>query len=162
VSTEPSSLITSRSEFHAALRLAFAEAAAKGSRELWLCDNDFADWPLGERAVIEQLGLWAASSRKMTLVALTFDEVSRRHARWVQWRQQWSHIVDCRTNTDFEAGELPTLFLATGTLTVRLPDPVHHRGSVSRQKADEVRCKEVIDAVLQRSVEAFPATTTGL
>ena len=46
------SLITNRAEFHAALRQAFAEAATAGSRELWLADNDFADWPLGERDVI--------------------------------------------------------------------------------------------------------------
>jgi hypothetical protein len=162
MSTEPSSLITSRSEFHTAIRLAFAEAAAKGSRELWLCDSDFADWPLGERTVIEQLGIWAASSRKMMLVARNFDEVARRHARWVQWRQHWSHIVSCRVNAELEAGDMPTVLLATGAITVQLPDPVHHRGSVSRQRADEVRCKELIDAVLQRSVEAFPATTTGL
>ena len=41
---------------------ALADAARAGCRELWLCDADFADWPLGERAVIEQpdaLGLRA-------------------------------------------------------------------------------------------------------
>jgi len=80
----------------------------------------------------------------------------------VQWRQHWSHIVSCRVNAELEAGDMPTVLLATGAITVQLPDPVHHRGSVSRQRADEVRCKELIDAVLQHSVEAFPATTTGL
>jgi hypothetical protein len=155
-------LITSRGEFHAALRLAFTEAAAQGSREIWLCDNDFADWPLGERAVIEQLGHWAYSSRKLTLIARHFDDVARRHARWVEWRRQWSHIVSCRTNNELEAGEMPTLLLASGTLSVRLSDALHHRGRLSRERADEVRCKELIDAVLQRSEEAFPATTTGL
>jgi hypothetical protein len=161
--TEPRpGLISTRGEFHAALRLAFTEAAAAGSRELWLCDNDFADWPLGERAVIEQLGHWAASSRRMTLVAHNFDEVARRHARWVEWRRQWSHIVSCRTNRELEAGEMPTVLIASGTLSVRLADPLRHRGRLSRDKADEIRCREAIDAVLQRSEEAFPATTTGL
>ena len=155
-------LITSRSEFHDALRLGFAEAAARGSPQLWLCDSDFADWPLGERAVIEQLTQWAVSSRKLLLVARTFDEVARRHARWVEWRRQWSHIVSCRANNELEALDMPTVLLAHGTLTVRLSDPIHHRGRVSRDKADEVRCKELVDAVLQRSEEAFPATTTGL
>jgi hypothetical protein len=111
MSNEPSSLITSRSEFHAALRLAFVEAAAQGSRELWLCDNDFGDWPLGERAVIEQLSLWAASSRKMTLVALTFDEVSRRHARWVQWRQQWSHMSPAAPTRSLKLASFRLCFL---------------------------------------------------
>jgi hypothetical protein len=96
-------LITSRSEFHQALRDAFAEAAAAGSRELWLVDPDFADWPLGERAVVDCLDEWAASSRHLNLLAQNFDEVARRHARWVAWRRQWAHIVSCRTNTEIEA-----------------------------------------------------------
>ena len=158
----PGTLIATRGEFQSALRLAFAEAAATGSRELWLIDNDFADWPLSERAVIEHLTEWAASSRKITLLARNFDELARRHARWVEWRRQWSHIVSCRTNTELEAGDMPTLLLAIGTVSVRLSDSVHHRGRVSHDTADEIRCKEMIDAVLQRSEEAFPATTTGL
>ena len=162
MSANPGSLITTRREFHAALRQGFAEAAASGCRELWLCDNDFADWPLGERAVIEHLGEWAASSRKLTLLARSFDEVARRHGRWVDWRRQWSHIVSCRTNNEFEAGEMPIVLLASDTISVRLSDPVHYRGRLSRDKADEVRCRELIDTVLQRSEEAFPATTTGL
>ena len=155
-------LITTRSEFHNALKLGFAEAAASGSREIWLCDDDYADWPLGELAVVEQLSRWAASSRRLTLLARSFDEVARRHGRWVAWRRQWSHIVHCRTNNELEAGEMPTLLLASSALNVRLSDPVRHRGLASYDKADEVRCKEAIDAVLQRSIEAFPATTTGL
>ena len=95
-------------------------------------------------------------------MARTFDEVARRHARWIEWRRQWSHIVTCRTNSELEAGDMPTLFLAAGTLTVRLSDSVHHRGRVSRDKSEEIRCKELVDAVLQRSEEAFPTTTTGL
>ena len=160
--TESDTLITSRAEFHAALRTAFAEVAATGCRELWLCDNDFADWPLGERAVVEELTLWAASSRRLVLLARHFDEVARRHPRWVEWRRGWSHIVSCRTNVELVTGEFPTLLLAGGTLSVRLSDAVHHRGRLSHDRADELRCKEQIDAVLQRSEEAFPATTTGL
>ena len=155
-------LITTRSEFHAALRQALAEAADAGSRELWLSDPDFADWPLGERDIVDQLARWAASSRRITLLAGTFDEVARRHPRWVAWRRQWSHIVGCRTNRELPSEELPTLLCAAGTVSVRLVDRVHHRGRISHDRADELRCKEQFDAVLQRSEEAFPATTTGL
>ena len=156
------SLISSRAEFQTALRQAFAEAAAAGSRELWLSDIDFADWPLGERDVIESLSQWAASSRKLMLVANHFDAVARYHPRWVTWRRQWSHIVSCRTNTEVEAAEIPSLLIAVGTVSVRLSDVVHHRGRVAHDRAEELRCKELIDAVLQRSEEAFPATSTGL
>lgn len=155
-------LITSRNEFHLALRRGFSEAASAGARELWLADNDFADWPLGERDVIETLVQWVASSRRLTLLASTFGEVARLHPRWVTWRRQWSHVVSCRTNTELEAGAMPTLLIASGTVTVRLSDTVHHRGRLSHDRAEELRCRELIDAVLQRSEEAFPATSTGL
>ena len=154
--------ITSRSEFHDALRHAFEQAATAGCRELWLCDADFADWPLGERAVVEQLTLWAAPQRCITLLAYSFDELARRHPRWVEWRRLRAHIVHCRCNTDLERAKFPTLLLAPGLLSVVLHDPVHHRGRASRDAADVLRGKELIDAVLQRSDEAFPATTTGL
>lgn len=155
-------LITSRSEFHAALRHAFERAAEAGSRELWLVDEDFADWPLGERAVVDQLQRWASSSRRLVLVARSFDEVERRHARWVAWRRPWSHIVGCRANTELEPGAVPTLLLAEPTLSVRMSDIERYRGRVSSDLAEQVRCREAIEAVLQRSHEAFPATTTGL
>ncbi len=80
-------VIASRSEFHIALREAFAEAASTGCRELLLCDSNFTDWPLGERAVVEQLAQWAASHRRLTLLAEDFAELARRHPRWVEWRQ---------------------------------------------------------------------------
>ena len=156
------STITSRAEFHAALRQALAETATAGSRELWLADNDFADWPLGEHDVVERLGEWVASSRRLTLLANNFDEVARRHPRWVTWRRQWAHVVSCRANTELEASEVPTLLIAASTVTVRLSDPLHYRGRISRDRADELRCKELFDAVSQRSEEAFPATSTGL
>jgi hypothetical protein len=162
MSNDPGKLITTRSEFHDALRNAFEQAAEQGSLEIWLSDDTFADWPLGERAVIDSLTRWAASSRKLVLIARTFDELARRHSRWVIWRRQWSHIVSCRSNAELETGEFPTLLIASETVTVRLADSIHHRGRVSHDMADEIRCKEVIDAVLQRSEEAFPATTTGL
>lgn len=162
MASESHGLIASRKAFQDALYRAFAEGAAVGCRELWLCDANFADWPLGERAVVEQLTQWAGSQRRLTLLATTFDEVVRRHPRWVEWRRQWSHVVHCRTNTDLETGQMPSLLLAPGLMSVRLTDTVHWRGRWSRESADEVPCRELIDAVLQRSEEAFPVTVTGL
>ena len=154
--------ITSRGEFHEALRSAFADAAAQGCREIWLCDIDFADWPLNEPAVIGHLTQWARAHRKLTLVAQHFDEIPRRHARWMAWRRTWSHVVECRANVELEAGKMPSLLLAPGLVTVRLFDPLRYRGSASRSEADAVHARELIDAVLQRSDEAFPVTSLGL
>ncbi len=155
-------LIESRKEFHEAVREALAEAARVGCREIWIVDDDFADWPLGERAVVEQLTQWASAHRRFTVIARNFDDLARRHTRWVQWRRTWSHVVHCRTNNELEAGQMPCLLLAPGLGSVRLFDAIHHRGVVSRETADAIQWREVVDAVLQRSEEAFPATTLGL
>ncbi len=155
-------LIASHSEFHAAVHAAFAEAAALGCREIWLSDIDYANWPLNEPALIDNLTQWAKSHRKLTLLAQHFDEFARRHARWVAWRRHWSHVVECRANVELEAGRMPTMLLAPGLVTVRLVDPIRYRGSVSRSAADAIHARELIDAVLQRSEEAFPVTSLGL
>jgi hypothetical protein len=161
--TEPSyALITTRGEFHAALRAALKEVAEQGCREVWISDLDFADWPLSDADVLDSLTQWAQGHRHLTVLAQHFDDVVRRHPRWVEWRRQWSHIVECRANTELEAAQVPTMLLAPGVLALRLVDPVRYRGSVSHQAGDLVRCRESLDAVLQRSVETFPVTTLGL
>ena len=155
-------LITSRSEFHDALRDAFAEIAAAGCREICISDSDFADWPLSDPAILASLTHWAQKHRKLTLLAQHFDEVARRHGRWVEWRRQWSHVVECRANTELEAAQVPTLLLAPGMVVVRLVDPIRYRGSVSHEASDMLQARELVDAVLQRSEETFPVTTLGL
>jgi hypothetical protein len=155
-------LITSRSEFHEALRLALAEVAAVGCRELFMSDADFSDWPLSEPAVLESLTQWARSHRRLTMLAQQFDDLARRHGRWVEWRRQWSHLVECRTNTELEAAKVPTMLLAPGVVMVRLVDTLRYRGSLARAAADMVQGRELLDAVLQRSEETFPVTTLGL
>ena len=155
-------IITSRSEFLQALRDGFALAAAQGCRELLLSDPDFADWPLGEPAVLDHLTRWAFAHRKLTMLGGHFDEVSRRHARFAQWRRQWSHVIDCRVPEEDQARGLPTVWLAPGLVTLRLLNPEQFRASWSTEAGDALRTREHLDALLQRSVEGFPATTLGL
>jgi hypothetical protein len=90
-------IITSRVEFHDALKEAFGLMADKGCREVYLADPTFADWPLGDRSVIDNLTRWAYAHRKLVLLSESFEEFPRRHSRWVEWRRQWSHVVQCRT-----------------------------------------------------------------
>lgn len=154
--------IASRSEFHAAVRSAFDEAADQGCREIWLCDTDFADWPLGEIAVVESLGRWAHSHRRLLLVAQSYDEFPRRHPRWVEWRRRWAHVVSCRSVTDLEPGQFPTAMWCQDRRAVRLVDPIRYRGSVSGDAVTLTAVREAIDAIAQRSEEAFPVTMLGL
>lgn len=157
-----SRIITSRVEFHDALREAFAFVADKGCREVFIADPTFSDWPLGERAVLDNLTRWAFAHRKLTVLAESFDEFPKRHARWVEWRRQWSHVVDCRCVDEADAGHLKGLLLAPGLITLRVLDPEHYRASLSFDPADTTRVRDALDALLQRSEEAFPVTTLGL
>ena len=158
----PNLMITSRSEFHDTLRSAFAEVAGAGCRELWLSDPSFADWPLGERVVVESLTQWVQSQCRITLLADTFDEVTRRHPRWVAWRRHWAHVVHCCTKSERVPGPVPTLFLASGLFSLNMADSMRFRGRLSRDAPDMILDRETLDAVLQHSEAAFPATTTGL
>ena len=155
-------LITTRLEFHDALREAFTDIADTGCREVFACDADFADWPLDAPWVLEPLTRWALPHRKLTIIAREFDEFPRRHPRFTEWRRSWSHVVDCRLLDEADAVQPPVLLLAQSLVIVRLVDPLRPRGSLSREAGDLLRNRELVDAVSQRSGEGFPATILGL
>lgn len=159
---DDANLIDGRKEFEDAVRATLAEAAAAGWRELILCDPDFENWPLGERAVVESLTQWIGGNRRLTLIAMHFDEVARRHSRWVRWRNQWAHLVSCRAVTEMPADDVPVLLIAPGALTLQLDDRVRFLGRVSRVPAVALLARERVDVISQRSVEALPVTTLGL
>lgn len=153
-----------RREFDAALREALGRIAeASEAREIFLCDPDFADWPLGERSVVSLFDAWALSHRRLVVIACGFDDLARRHPRWVAWRQRWSHVVDCRLLGDVEASACPSLLHAPKVCTLRRLDVHRHRGVYS--EGDEPVDRAVraqFDALLQRSEPGFPVTTLGL
>jgi hypothetical protein len=154
--------IDSRAEFLDAVRSALARADEQGAREIVLGDPNFADWPLNERTVIDTLSHWIDSTRRLVIFAHSFDELARRQLRFVEWRRQWAHVVQCRNDPDLEAEQVPTLLFVPGYVCVRILDRVHYRGTVSNRPVDLTESQERVDALLQRSVEAFPVTTLGL
>ncbi|MEO6407697.1 MAG: hypothetical protein ABIO45_02985 [Burkholderiaceae bacterium] len=156
------SRIASRGDFHSAVRHAISQAAETGCRELWWSDADFADWPISEPAVLEDLRRWARPHRKLVLLAQGFDAVARRHPRWVDFRRAWSHVVECRGIDELDAGPMPSVLLASGLLVLRLADPVRWRGSVSRDAAVMAQTREQLASMSQRSTLAFPSTVLGV
>jgi hypothetical protein len=156
------SAITSRAEFQDAVRSTLGHAEEAGSREIFLVDPTFADWPLGERGVVDTFARWARSGRTLTIMAHSFDELPRRHVRFVEWRRHWTHVVQCRADEDLEARQIPILLFVPGLVCVRLVDGVEFRGTESAKASEQMRAREAIDALLQRSVEAFPVTALGL
>lgn len=150
-----------RLAFQEHLRAAMAEAAGQNWREIVFSDPDFADWPLGERACIEALQAWAASGRSLVLLARHFKVFERDHARFVRWRQTWSHIIDARA---CDGAGLPTVPSAiwTPTWCLRRIDVAHDRGACSVQPERRRAVREAVDECLRHGRPAFSASTLGL
>lgn len=149
------------SEFADLIRLAFAAAAAQGWREIIICDSTFEDWPLGERVVAQSLNEWSKSGCKLTMLAKNYNEVMRRHARFVTWRRTWSHIIECRANSAVSPDDMPSALWS--------PDWVFHRLDLARstgvsgaEAARRVALKERLNEFLKLSSPAFAANTLGL
>ncbi|TFY97129.1 hypothetical protein [Ramlibacter humi] len=157
----PEGRFEGREAFRQLVRDALAAAAREGWREIILCDAEFADWPLGERAVAESLQQWSASGRKCTLLARRWDEVVRRHARFVTWRRQWSHIVEARACPSADELELPSA-IWTPSWVMERRDPERCNGYTGREPERRLALRERLREWLQRSSPSFPATTLGL
>ena len=157
----PEGRFTGRTEFTDMIRQAFAAAALQGWREIIVCDPDFEDWPLGERVVVQALNDWSKTGRKFTMLAGNYDEVLRKHARFVTWRRTWAHIVECRANASAAADEIPSALLGPGWVFERL-DLQRCTGVAGSEPARRVALRERLNERLLKSSPAFPATTLGL
>ncbi|MGB4115464.1 MAG: hypothetical protein WBK51_02840 [Polaromonas sp.] len=148
-------------EFAELIRLAFAVAAAQGWREIVICDSTFEDWPLGERVVAQALNDWSKSGRKLTMLAKNYNEVMRRHARFVTWRRTWSHIIECRANTAISLDDMPSALWSPDWVCQRL-DLARSTGVSGSEPARRVALKERLGECLRLTSPAFAATTLGL
>lgn len=148
-------------EFATLVRYALATAAAQGWRELLLCAADFNDWPLGERAVAQSLNDWAASGRKFTMLAATYDVVCRRHARFVTWRKTWSHLVDCRVCGAGHKDDLPSV-LWSPVWALHRVDPARSVGFSGSDAGRRTLLREQLGERLHNSSPGFPSSTLGL
>lgn len=157
----PSGRFAGRTDFQQLVREALACAAREGWRELILSDPDFADWPLGERAVSESLRAWSASGRHLTLLACRYDEMAVRHARFVTWRRAWSHIIDARACPSADSLDFPSAIWSPGWAMQRL-DPERCNGYAGTEPERRLLLKENLQEWLARSSPSFASTTLGL
>lgn len=154
--------IESRNEFRAAVLTALAKATQPGAAEICMVDPGFVDWPLNDSSIIDLMTQWVSARRRVLVIAHGFDDLVRSAPRFVEWRRQWSHVVQCRVLEEIEADQVPTLLWVPERVCLKLLDRARYRGTFSSREIDLVETRETIDALLQRSVEAFPATTLGL
>jgi len=126
-----------------------------------ICDITFEDWPLGQRAVAQSLNDWSSSGRKLTILAKNYNEVMRRHARFVTWRRTWAHLVECRANASMSPDDMPSALWSPVWVFQRL-DMIRSTGVSGSEAARRVALRERLDECLRLSSPAFAATTLGL
>jgi hypothetical protein len=157
----PSGRFEGREAFRQLIRDALACAARQGWRELILCDADFSDWPLGERAVAQSLQEWSATGRRCTLLARRYDALVRDQARFVAWRKTWSHIIEARACPSADPVELPSAIWSPGWVMRRI-DIDRSRGVTGSEPERRVLLRENLNEWLLKSSPSFAATTLGL
>jgi len=160
-SSLPAGRFSGRSEFGQIVRDALACAAREGWREIIISDAGFEDWPLGERVLAESLQAWSKAGRKFTMLAQRYDEVSRRHARFVTWRRTWAHIVECRRCGVADPLELPSAIWSPVWALRRL-DLERSTGTCGGEPERRLQIRESLDEWLRKSAPGFPASTLGL
>lgn len=150
-----------RGTFRTLVQLALAEAAQANWRELLVFDADFADWPLGESAVVESLSVWIRGAERFTMLACRYDQVERWHPLFVNWRRQWSHKVVCRAITTVPGLDVPSFLWSPQWVIERLG--LRSFGGMCTNDAEQRHLvRQTADEWLQRSRPGFPAHPLGL
>ena len=149
-------------EFSTCIRQAMAAAARANWTDIIICDIDFFDWPLGEKVLTEALTDWVCAGRQFTMLAERYDEVWRRHPRFVTWRQTWAHRVTCLARRK-QMGQiaLPSVFW-TPTWSLQRLDRAQCVGVATIEPMRRVALREELREVMRQSSPAFAATTLGL
>jgi len=156
-----------RQEFQAAVRDLIQWAAAEGCRTIHAWDASFVDWPLSDLAVLDALMAWARPGRHLQLLALDYEDLARRHPRFVRWRRDFGHCVQARAiDPDVRLDASPQALLLAVTAdekrSLRLLEGPFWRGEISDESTRFQRGIEWFDAVAQRSSDSFASTTLGL
>ena len=157
----PEGRFEGRLAFAGLVRQAIEAAAREGWSSLVLSDADFADWPLGERSVVEAFNAWAGRGRHVRLIAQEFGTLRQMHPRFVQWRVTWSHLVEAHALPSASAGEVPSAIWSPGWTLERL-DPLRCVGVTSAEGARRLALRERLDGVWLKGSPSFAATTLGL
>jgi hypothetical protein len=157
----PGGRFEGRQAFISLVRQALQTAAREGWTSLVLSDADFADWPLGERAVVDALSAWAGRGRHLRLLAQDFGPIWQLHPRFVQWRVTWAHLVEAHALAAASAGEVPSAIWSPGWMLERL-DPLRCVGVTTTDGARRVALRERLDSAWLKGSPSFAPTTLGL
>lgn len=141
---------------------ALRELLADPGPEFWMFSPDYADWPLNQVEVIARLDAWALGRKQpcIKMLARSFDRVTRNFPRFVRWRTQFAHLIECHSLPADQPAPAEGLWLL-GRGVQALPAD-HVRRAVACDAASLLEARHVFDEAWERSEVDFPATTLGL
>ncbi len=157
----PTGRMQGRQVFLDTVRQAFDTAAAEGWSHITLSDPDFADWPLGERLVVDALNRWARRGRALKMLARNYDQLRLQHPRFVQWRVTWAHLVEAHACAGASGDALPSA-IGSPVWTLERLDPLRNTLVASRDAERRVALQERVNECWLRSAPSFPASQLGL
>jgi hypothetical protein len=156
-------VIDSRNSFHEAVVWGFHEAIAQGARRIVCTDENFAEWPWDDVAILDALSVWLRlPQRRLELLARSYETVPRTSPRFNAWRRNWTHAMATFQLPDDWTATLPSVLVSDGAVSVHLVDAVHWRGRALCDARVARQWRESSDVVLQRSETAFAVRTLGL
>lgn len=150
-----------RTFFADLIRQTLNDAQTQGWADWWWCDADFADWPLGERAVVDSLNAWARSGRRLRLLAKDYRSVQILHARFVRWRVTWDHLIEVRACSGASEQDFPSA-MWTPNWVFQRTDRARSVVLCSGDAQDRLLLQQSLREWWARSTPAFPASVLGL
>lgn len=161
----PEGRFVGRVDFQNLVVQGLQEAAREACAQVWLCDPDFAAWPLGELRLVQALDDWAAATRahplaQVRVLGQRFDDMRLRHARFVDWRARWSHRVEVRVWSAGQAN-LPSV-LWTPKWTMQRVDDTRDVVVATTEAAQRTRLSEDLEQHWTQARPGFPVTSLGL
>jgi hypothetical protein len=143
------------------VRQVFALAARRGWQKIVICDPDYDAWPLGESQLVADLNAWSGRGRELVMLAHRYDRVQARQARYVAWRQTWSHIVNCGVVATIDRDATQTL-IWTPEWAMQMQDAERFAciGSENPRFRSELASK--LAGFAQRGRPGFPVNVLGL
>jgi hypothetical protein len=157
----PIGRIEGRMAFEEVVRLSIEQAAVQNWNHLCWMDSDFSDWPLGERRVYDALQAWSRKGRRMVIMAKNYDRVIANHHRFVNWRRQWAHIIECWQCPQATETEFPSAIL-TPAWSMQRSDPERYISHATLDGAQLLGLDELRQYWIERSSRGFPAHVLGL
>ena len=148
-------------EFTALVRSAIACAAREGWKQMVWCDTNFEDWPLREKAVVDDLHAWASSGRKLVLLAQSFDSVRALPRALCGLAYPLGPYRGVPRLPPPRGHRVPSVLWSPHWFMHRL-DLVRHRGVSSYEAQTRVTLQEELEEFRRQGTPGFPATRLGL